>query len=113
MDHLTNFFHNHLRLPARAQDFVRARLQSGANVSLPEHARDASNLKEDHKGRGGERLIGSSELRKMIPFSDAHFWRLEQAGKFSRRVKIGQRRVGWDLDEAVQWVETRKAQRVP
>jgi prophage regulatory protein len=57
------------------------------------------------------RIIGSAELRKLPPFSDAHFWRLEQAGEFPRRVKVGQRRVGWVLEEVLVWIEARKSQR--
>jgi prophage regulatory protein len=57
------------------------------------------------------RIISSAELRKLLPFSDAHFWRLEQAGTFPRRIKIGARRVGWVLEEILAWIEARKSQR--
>ena len=58
-----------------------------------------------------ERVIGSSELRQLVPFSDAHFWRLERAGRFPRRIKLGHHRVGWDLAEVVAWIEARKSER--
>ena len=61
--------------------------------------------------RGEARVIGSAELRQLVPFSDSYFWRLEKAGQFPRRIKIGQHRVGWALNEIVAWIEARKAQR--
>jgi prophage regulatory protein len=47
----------------------------------------------------------------MIPFSDMHIWRLEKAGRFPRRIKMGDHRVGWALDEVLTWIEARKAER--
>jgi prophage regulatory protein len=64
-----------------------------------------------NKDPGEARVIGSAELRQLVPFSDSYFWRLEKAGQFPRRIKIGQHRVGWALNEIVAWIEARKAQR--
>jgi prophage regulatory protein len=57
------------------------------------------------------RIIGAAERRQLIPFSDMHIWRLERAGKFPKRIKLGDHRVGWDLDEVIAWIEDRKARR--
>ncbi|MGK7057864.1 helix-turn-helix transcriptional regulator [Bradyrhizobium sp. 1050_B9_N1_2] len=57
------------------------------------------------------RIIGSAELKKRIPYSNVHIWRLEQSGRFPKRIKIGDHRVGWDLDEVIAWIEDRKAER--
>jgi prophage regulatory protein len=57
------------------------------------------------------RIIRAAERRRRVPFSDMHIWRLEQAGKFPKRIKLGDRRVGWDLDEVIAWIESRKALR--
>lgn len=57
------------------------------------------------------RLIGSRELRRMLPFSDAHFWRLEKAGKFPRRIKLGNHRIAWSLNEVLAWIDARKTER--
>ena len=57
------------------------------------------------------RIIGAPERRRLIPFSDMHIWRLEKAGKFPKRIKLGEQRVGWDLDEVITWIEERKARR--
>ena len=56
-------------------------------------------------------IIRAAERRRRVPFSDMHIWRLEQAGKFPKRIKFGERRVGWDLDEIIAWIEDRKALR--
>jgi prophage regulatory protein len=58
-----------------------------------------------------DRIIGSAERRRMIPFSDMHICRLERQGGFPKRIKLGDHRVGWDLDEVVAWIEARKALR--
>ncbi|MBR1250006.1 AlpA family phage regulatory protein [Bradyrhizobium sp. AUGA SZCCT0169] len=63
------------------------------------------------KCRGDQRIIGSAELRKLVPFSDAHFWRLERSGGFPRRIKLGTHRIGWDLNEVLDWIDARKSQR--
>ena len=49
-------------------------------------------------------------LRRVVEvtgLSSSSLWRLEQAGEFPRRVRIGARAVGW-LEEAVEeWVRSR------
>ena len=47
----------------------------------------------------------------MIPFTRQHVLRLEKAGKFPRRMRIGARRVGWLLSEIEAWVGERAALR--
>lgn len=58
-----------------------------------------------------DRIISAAELRKLIPFSASYFWRLERAGLFPRRIKLGQRRVGWDRSEVFAWIEAKKSER--
>lgn len=55
------------------------------------------------------RIITKKELRLMVPFSPQHIYRLEKAGKFPKRIKIGTRRVGWRLADVVGWIEQRAA----
>ena len=59
------------------------------------------------------KLVSKKELKTVlgIPYSFAHIARLEAAGKFPRRVKLGACRVAWMLDEVTQWIEERIAQR--
>ena len=63
-----------------------------------------------------DRIISSRERRQRIPYSDMHIWRLEKAGKFPRRIKLGPSptgRVGWRLSEIMNWIEERAAEREP
>ncbi|QOG20581.1 helix-turn-helix transcriptional regulator [Bradyrhizobium sp. SEMIA] len=57
------------------------------------------------------RIIGSAERRRLVPYSDVHIWRLEQAGLFPQRIKLGERRIGWDLNEVLEWIDLRKSRR--
>jgi prophage regulatory protein len=65
-------------------------------------------------GTAGEpdRIIGAKELRSMIPYSPMHIWRLERAGQFPRRIRLGPNRVGWSLIEVTGWMEAKKSRRV-
>ena len=58
-----------------------------------------------------DRIISAKERRSLIPYSDMHIWRLEKAGQFPPRIQLGPNRVGWSLEEVVQWMEARKAMR--
>jgi prophage regulatory protein len=40
-----------------------------------------------------------------------HIDRLERAGKFPRRFRIGKNRVVWDEAEVDEWLEARRAER--
>lgn len=45
-------------------------------------------------------LVGQEGLEKRgIHYSRSHLWRLEAEGRFPRRVKLGNGRVAWLLDE--------------
>lgn len=60
-----------------------------------------------------DRIIMASERRALVPYSDMHIWRLEKAGKFPRRIHLGPNRVCWSEREILDWIEDRKAERVP
>ena len=55
------------------------------------------------------KLVTKKELKTLlgIPYSSAHIDRLEAAGSFPRRVKLGQCRVAWFLVEVLEWIDTR------
>lgn len=57
-------------------------------------------------------VITKKQLRQMVPYSGQHIGRLERAGKFPRRVSLGENRVGWVLSEIRQWLADRKSQRL-
>ncbi len=44
-------------------------------------------------------IIGWKQLKEMQPYSRQHISRLEKAQLFPERVKLGQNRVGWVLEE--------------
>ena len=61
-----------------------------------------------------DRLVGKKELRTLVLYSDAHIARLEAAGKFPKRVRLGNGprcRVGWLLSEVLAWLQVRLASR--
>lgn len=57
-------------------------------------------------------LVSQKELKTLlgIPYSPAHLARLEQAGKFPRRVKLGACRVAWRHEEVCEWVNEKIAE---
>ena len=51
------------------------------------------------------RFLRLSEILRRVPYSEAHIWRLEQAGKFPRRAHLGANRVAWVEAEINGWVD--------
>ena len=51
------------------------------------------------------RIITSRELLRLVPYTPQHILRLEKQGKFPKRIKIGERRVGWWLHEVLAWID--------
>lgn len=58
-----------------------------------------------------DRLIDRRELRSLVPLHPTQIARLEAAGMFPRRIRIGQARVAWSLLEVLGWIEERRAER--
>ena len=56
-------------------------------------------------------LIDWTKLRQMVPWSRAHVQRLEDAGRFPRRVRLGQGRVAWVRREIEEHIEALIRQR--
>lgn len=50
------------------------------------------------------RIIDGRELRRRVPYSRAHIARLEAQGRFPRRVKLGEGRVGWVDAHIDRWI---------
>lgn len=59
------------------------------------------------------KLVTKKELKSVygIPYSFQHIARLEAAGKFPKRVKLGQCRVAWVAEEVQAWIDERIASR--
>ncbi len=60
-----------------------------------------------------QRLVTKKELRSLfgVPYSFAHIARLEAAGQFPRRIRLGACRVAWLSDEVQSWIDERVATR--
>lgn len=52
-------------------------------------------------------LVRSSELAVIVPFSLNHIRRLENAGQFPKRIRVGANRVGWIRAEVEAWLNVR------
>jgi prophage regulatory protein len=60
-----------------------------------------------------QKLVSKKELRSIfgVPYSFAHIARLEVAGQFPKRVRLGACRVAWIANEVQDWIDERVAQR--
>jgi prophage regulatory protein len=60
-----------------------------------------------------QKLVTKKELRSVfgVPYSFAHIARLEAAGQFPTRVRLGACRVAWLSDEVQNWIDERVAKR--
>jgi predicted DNA-binding transcriptional regulator AlpA len=55
-----------------------------------------------------DRLVREPERRQLTGISATTAWRLERAGRFPRRVKLTDSRVGWRLSELLAWMDSRQ-----
>ena len=60
-----------------------------------------------------KQLVSKKELKTVcgIPFTPQHIARLEAAGRFPKRIPVGQNRVAWLLAEVDEWITARIAVR--
>ena len=60
-----------------------------------------------------KQVVSKKELKTVcgIPYSGQHIARLEAAGRFPKRIRLGQNRVVWLLSEIEEWINTRIAAR--
>lgn len=57
------------------------------------------------------RMLSKRQLKEMVLYSSQHIARLEKAGKFPKRVNLGECRVGWVEQEVLDWLQERIASR--
>jgi len=57
------------------------------------------------------RLLSKRQLKEMVLYSPQHIARLEKAGQFPKRVRLGQNRVGWVEEEILDWLHERLERR--
>jgi prophage regulatory protein len=53
------------------------------------------------------RFLSKRQVQQMVLYSPAHIARLENAGKFPKRIRLGQSRVGWVEQEILDWMQAR------
>ena len=51
-----------------------------------------------------EKILTREQLIEIVPISRSQLYRLEQQGKFPRRVRLGANRVGWLASEVMAWI---------
>ena len=57
------------------------------------------------------RILRQRQVCECIGYSPMHLWRLEKAGKFPLRIKLGPNSVGWLASEIDDWIAARVAER--
>ena len=62
-------------------------------------------------GQGDDRPLREREMMKLTGLSRTTIWRMERAGRFPKRVKIGERAVAWSEREVRAWLAARRADR--
>lgn len=55
------------------------------------------------------RMISKNDLRTIVCYSDQHLLRLEKAGKFPRRIQLGDNRVAWFVWQIEAWLRSRSS----
>ena len=75
------------------------------------HARAYEHREEALEDNYCDRLIDRHELRTLVPLHPTQVARLEAAGMFPKRIRIGRARVAWSLLEVLAWIEERRAER--
>lgn len=53
------------------------------------------------------RMLSKRQLKELVLYSPQHIARLEAAGKFPKRVRLGESRVGWIEAEVMDWLQQR------
>ena len=57
------------------------------------------------------RILRSPEVQSRAGYSGMHLSRLEKAGKFPKRIKLGPNSVGWLEEEVDDWIAQKMAAR--
>ncbi len=53
------------------------------------------------------RMLSKRQVKELVLYSPQHIARLEAAGQFPLRVKLGNNRVGWVESEVLEWLQER------
>ncbi|WP_287241183.1 AlpA family phage regulatory protein [Mesorhizobium sp.] len=58
----------------------------------------------------GERFVGKKELQQLVSISPQHIDRMEKAGLFPSRIRLGPGRVAWLYSEVRAWMDAKIAE---
>ncbi len=53
------------------------------------------------------RMLSKRQVKELVLYSPQHIARLEIAGQFPKRVKLGNNRVGWLEEEVLGWLQAK------
>lgn len=53
------------------------------------------------------RILRPKDAASKVGLSRAHLYRLERAGQFPRRIRLGPASVGWIEDDLEEWIRSR------
>ncbi len=53
------------------------------------------------------KMLSKRQVKELVLYSPQHIARLEAAGQFPKRVRLGSNRVGWIEDEVLDWLQSR------
>lgn len=53
------------------------------------------------------RILSKRQVKELVLYSPQHIARLEKVGKFPKRVRLGNNRVGYVEDEVWEWLQDR------
>lgn len=53
------------------------------------------------------KILSKKDVRALCLYSPQHIDRLEKAGQFPQRVRLGRCRVGWIEAEVIEWLQQR------
>lgn len=54
-----------------------------------------------------DRIIREAERKQITGRSSSSWWRDEKEGKAPRRIRIGEKAVGWRLSELMAWLDSK------
>lgn len=60
-----------------------------------------------HQTTSAGHMVLADELQRLVPYSRNHLRRLEAAGQFPRRIRLGANRVAWLREEVEHWLTVR------
>lgn len=57
------------------------------------------------------KLLSKKQVKELVFYSPQHIARLEKAGKFPKRIKLGSNRVAWVEEEIQEWIQQKMDER--